>query len=613
MDNHPRTVVAVMPGDFRFPHVSDAWIPATGDGGDGAFMASGRLAPGESMESAAAEYAVIGARDREAETGPRMGYRVMPFAQIAPNPAVAAGLWLAVAALVVLLLVSAANVANLLLARTAARGYEFAVRAALGASRTRLIGQIGLEALAMTSLAAVLGAAGAQWALRWFKRAVTDLPYWVDLSLRWDILAFVALAAALATVLVSLLPARQLATQSLGQAIRDHAGDFRFGRFSSVLIAVELAIAVAFLGAIGSVGRGLAGFGFGEATIPANRTLVAQVYFGDTPNSAALADARRLVERLRLNPGVAYAALGSHFPGNEMDERTFEIEGDPVVHRTRTVEIGAGYFETLGASLLSGRDFDQREHDANGSVAIVNARFAERYGLAAAVGRRIRFGDAGGSGDTRGPWLEIVGIAPNLALNPGNTFAGDGVYLPMPPTTILRLAILATGSPQAPVPVLHAEALALATRPRVQWSKTLALQMAEPVLLFRSLGMGLVVLGGIALLLSGASIYALLSLRVTRQRREIAVRMALGASNTAVVRSVLGRTLRHAALGSAAGLAIAILITRGVASVPYEIGTSDGGSIGMTAVVLGIIAAAACAIPLGRALRLRPVELLREN
>jgi ABC-type antimicrobial peptide transport system permease subunit len=137
--------------------------------------------------------------------------------------------------------------------------------------------------------------------------------------------------------------------------------------------------------------------------------------------------------------------------------------------------------------------------------------------------------------------------------------------------------------------------------------------MAEPVILFRSLGIGLLVLGGIALLLSGASVYALLSLRVTRQRRDIAVRMALGAPRRAVVRSVLGSTLRHMVAGSAAGLAIGLLITRAIATIPWEVGISDRGSLGMTVALLGIIGLAACAIPLGRALRLHPATLLREG
>jgi predicted permease len=639
VDNQLRTVVAVLPNGFRFPHVSDAWIPATGPGLAGVqFTAFGRLAPSATIESAEAEYAIIGQREREAarSQGPQLGFRVRPFATIAPsNSAVTVGLWLAVASLVVLLLVSAANVANLLLARTAARGFEFAVRAALGASRMRLVAQIGIEALAMSVLGAVLGVAGAAWALNWFQSAVKDLPYWVNLSLRWDIVAFVVATAALATTLVALVPARQLSTAPLAQAIRDEASGFRFGRFSSVLIAVEFAIATALLGAVGSAGRGLASFGFGETGIPAEHVLIAQLYFGqpaaltapNAPTDAAVRraiasafhaeaerDARRLVERLAATTGVAAVTRGSHFPGNEMSERTVEIEGDPALHRTRGVQTGSGYFEVLGTSVLFGRDFNESEGAGSGAVAIVNARFAERYGLGSAIGRRIRYVDAREQQEpVRGPWLEIVGVVPDLALNPGNAIAGDGVYTPLEPTNVVRLAVRTAGSPLPMQAVLHEEALKLAMRPSVQWSKSLSAQMGEPVALFRSLGIGLVVLGAIALLLSGASIYALLSLRVTRQRREIAVRLALGAPRSAVVRTVLGSTLRHVTVGSIAGLALALLVSRSIAQIPYEIGISDGGSFAATALILAVIGAAACAIPLRRALRLRPMALLRES
>lgn len=640
VDNQLRTVTAVLPDGFRFPHVSDAWIPATDPRAGVQFTAFGRLAPSATIETAAAEYQLIGNREREASgtQGPALGFRVKRFATIAPsNPAVNLALWLAVAALVILLLVSATNVANLLLARTAARGFEFAVRAALGASRARLVAQIVIEALAMSILGAVLGIAGAAWALGWFgsaQGALADLPYWVNLTLRWDVVVFVGVTAALATALVALLPARQLSTAPLAQAIRDEASGFRFGRFSSVLIAVEFAIAIALLGAVGSAGRGLASFGFGETGIPADRVLVAQLYFGqpkaltepgapsDVPTRRQIAkafyaeadrDAQRLVERLSTINGVAAVTRGSEFPGNEMTVRTFEIEGDPTVYRTRSVEVGSKYFDVLGSSVTLGRDFNESEYAGNGSAAIVNSRFVERYALGGAVGRRIRFVDLSTPDQPRRePWLEIVGVAPDLGLNPGNMLASDGVYVPLAPTNIVRVAIRTAGSPLSMQPILHAEALALATKPNVQWSKTLSAQMDEPVALFRSLGIGLLVLGGIALLLSGASIYALLSLRVTRQRREIAVRLALGAPRVALVRSVLGSTFRHVMMGSAVGLALAMLVTRSIAQIPYEIGISDRGTVGVTVIILAVIAAAACALPLRRALRLRPMELLRE-
>jgi hypothetical protein len=488
----------------------------------------------------------------------------------------------------------------------------------------------------MSALGAVLGIAGSAWALRWFggeQGALEDLPYWVDLSVRWDVVVFVACIAAMATALVAIVPARQLSKAPLAQAIRDEASGFRFGRFSSVLIAVEFAIAVALLGAVGSAGRGLATFGFGETGIPADRVLVAQLYFGQpkaltepgAPTDLttrrqitnafyveADRDARRLVERLSAMNGVAAVTRGSEFPGNEMSVRTFEIEGDPAIHRTRNVKVGAKYFDVLGSRVALGRDFNESEYAGNGSVAIVNSRFVERYALRGAVGRRIRFVDFSTPDQPRRePWLEIVGVAPDLGLNPGNLLASDGVYVPLAPTNVVRIAVRTTGAPLALQPVLHAEALALATKPSVQWSKTLSAQMKEPVALFRSLGVGLVVLGAIALLLSGASIFALLSLRVTRQRREIAVRLALGASRTALVRSVLGSTLRYVLAGSAVGFALAILVSRSIAQIPYEIGTSDGGTVGMTLIILGVIAAAACGMPLRRALRLKPMALLR--
>jgi ABC-type antimicrobial peptide transport system permease subunit len=182
----------------------------------------GRLADGASIASATSEFAVIARRDTVAGVAAEaMVHRVLGFTQMAAKPGVTWGLWLTVAALVLLLLVSAANVANLLLARAAAPGFEFAVRSALGASRTRIAGQLILDATFVAAAAAVIGAWGAQGALQWLRAAVNDFPYWIDLSLGWRAVFFVAALALGASVVVAVVPVNRVLRAPLAGTMKD--------------------------------------------------------------------------------------------------------------------------------------------------------------------------------------------------------------------------------------------------------------------------------------------------------------------------------------------------------------------------------------------------------
>jgi hypothetical protein len=200
----------------------------------------------------------------------------------------------------------------------------------------------------------------------------------------------------------------------------------------------------------------------------------------------------------------------------------------------------------------------------------------------------------------------------DVGVNPGDPSRRDAVYVVLERTNVLRLALLTDGDPAAMIPRLHMEAAALPHRAQVQWAKTLEAQLAEPVAIFRAIGGALSALGAIALVLACQGLHALLAFSLSQRRREIAIRAALGASATDLVRSLAGRDARRILVGLLGGLALSAVLTRIVSLVPFDV--QQGGLLFNMVVALALLsaAAAACMGPIHRALKLQPAEWLRD-
>lgn len=641
-----RTVVGVMPPGVRLPLREDLWIPNTLSARDrdatARLILIGKLKSGVTLRAAEAELAVLAAqRANDENQFAHLGQRVIPFTRGIGGPEQELVLAVLLGALVLLLLVAAANVANLVLARNAARMSEIAVRSALGASRGQLVRLLLVESLVLCSVGAVLGMGGARAGIAWFTSAVnatSDLPWWADLSINPTVLAFVFLLTLLATAVVGLAPALKATRVSLAEVMKQGApgiGGLRFGRLSAAMIIAEFAIAVAFMGAAGAVARGLLDFSFAGFGLPAEEVLVSQVYFGPAqvaeglPREArraiwlkhyddSLERARRMADRLAALPGIARVSLASAYPGNELEPVTVEIEGatpGAVVRpaSTRLLEIGAGYFETLDARLLAGRDFLPAERSGAPRVAIVNEPFVQRhFGGANPLGRRVRMA-ADDAQAVPEPWLEIIGVVRDLGVNPGHPRRADAFYTPLAPTNVLRVAVRAGGDPRNFVAAVHEVAQGEAPMAQVQWAVTLEEQITEVVAVFRRLGIALVAVGALALLLSAASLYAIVAFAVTQRTREIGIRVALGAAPRQVLQAVLRREVAHLAAGALAGVAGVAGMMQLLRQIPFDLAPS--GPWLTIAFVASMMAAglAACAIPARRALRIQPIEALRHE
>lgn len=625
-------IVGVIPETCRFPFSTDIWVPFMADATTGAddreVSVLARARPDLDLAAATAELRVVAA---QVPHDPRehRDQRVVPFTTILKNGEDAAIAWAIVGALVLLLLVAAANVANLMLARSAARQRDLAIRTALGASRGRVVAGIAIEAALLAAVAAALGLAGARGALLIFRNMVDDLPYWMTLDLDVRVFAFAAGIALLASLVAGVAPALKVTRGALVDTLRTGHATLRFGRLSAAITVLEAAIAVGLLTGAASFAQALVGFGYQSFQLPEDRVAIAQIYFAAPPElsrqtltrdereaqwrafySRIQQDQRALTDRISTLPGVSQVAWGWHFPGADRRNRAFEIQGGPAIggRQTRFANAGASFFALLGARPLAGREFTQDDVDRERQVVIVNEPFARKYfGDANPIGRRLRLPKV-----NEGEWREIVGVVPDVGLNPGDASRADGVYIPLEPSNVLRVAWLTDGSPLALAPAVHEAVRHLPLQPRVQWTHTLADNLAESASIFRGFGYGLVALGGVALGLTCTAIHAIVAFSLAQRRRELAVRLALGAGARGVVRALLGRTARQLATGAVLGALLAVAINALMDQLPMDV---PRGGVVRPAVMMALIMIAgltACLGPLRKALALRPLDWLKE-
>jgi predicted permease len=639
------TVVGVMPEGFGFPLNQRLWVPLRLDPSDYApregpvIQAFGRLAPGVSIEEAQAELTAAG--NRLAAAFPQTHRHLRPrVIQYGPHLLDGMQGWQVAflrGVVTLLLVVIAVNVAVLVFARTATRAGEIAVRSALGASRKRIVTQFFAEALVLAAVSAAIGLAVAAVSLRRLESAMDGmlastggLPFWIDFRLSASSVLFAAGLATLAAVIVGVLPTLRATGPRLESALRALGGatGMRLGRTWSLLIVAQVALTGALLPATIYYAVELARYGTADPGFPADEYLTTYVVTNREvqgqdvamPKAEELAhDARyatlmaELQRRLESEPGVLGATLSLALPADEAMVH-FEMEGAAasagVVKYNR---VDPGFFGTFRLPVHSGRTFEAGDLGPAASPVVVNRAFVrDVLGGADPLGRRIRFPRPDGLETDR--WYEIVGVVgdlPSRAMEPDDPVAQ--VYRPLEPGTTypLRLSVHTRGAPAAFAPRLRE--LAAAVDPALQARD---LQPLETVVRQLQGGMrmgalGLGLLTACVLLLSAAGIYALMSFTVTRRRREIGIRTALGAHPQRILAAVLSRAALQLGIGAGLGLSVAV----GIDVLTGGGLTGGQGRIVLPAVTLVILMAGLLATlgPARRGLRISPMEALRED
>ena len=662
------TVVGVMPDGFAFPVAHDAWMPFRPGVLDDAprrgpgITIFGRLAPGATLDDARAELAALGRRAaRELpDTHRHLQPQVMPYAQMFGMWTTGEGAFLMLVQLFVLMLVVlvCGNVALLLFARAATREGEIIVRSALGASRRRIVAQLFAEALVLGGVAAAVGLAAAhvamrQWGLPFLEANLGKIPFWFDPRLSPATVLYACALTLLGAAIAGGLPGLKV-TRGIGSRLRAGtagAGGLRFGGVWTAVIVAQVAVTVAFPGIVLVEAGELQRIRSHDVGFAADEYLAVKLDLeaapgADVDGDTAAAAAHRarfgmLVETLRqrvaAEPGVAGVTFVDPLPRTNsgwtriaLDDSASAAaagapEGPPRLRSTKIAHVDPSYFDVLEAPILAGRGFQAADLAPGARVAIVDQGFVDRVLLGRnPVGRRVRIADGGtlpdGPGADSLPWHEVVGVVKELGMNnAAETLPGAGLYLPATPGSGFapHMVVHARGDPMALLP--RVRAIAGTLDPTLRLAEIQRMDQVADDLLW-TLGLFLratLVMTAVALLLSLAGIYAVLSFTVARRTREIGVRVALGASRRGVLTAIFRRPLTQVGLGIAAGAALIALGALGLSRTTQFEGTMSGLSAGQLA-LLAVYAAfmvgvclLACVVPTRRALRVEPVVAMR--
>ena len=527
------------------------------------------------------------------------------------------------------LLIACSNVANLLLARGATRQREIAIRMALGSGRGRLIRQLLGESLLLSLTGAALGIVFARWGARLLVGLLISNVYrenqvFLDLAIDSRVFAFTVGMGVLTGLLFGLAPAWRATRVNPQSAMKSNArGVTQGGKFG---LGKALAVAQVALSLVLVAGAGLllATFirletldpGFERAHV-----LLMDLDLGErtTPPARRYVVFSEVLERLRALSGVLSASDSDTTPlGGAVDVNYLQIDGYSSAGKERQLvffnEVSDRYFETLGTYLLAGRDFNAHDTPNSPKVAIVNESFAQKYFHGQnPIGRRYR----ADQGNKRGEPVEIVGLVRDSKYFDLREDFHPTVYVAASqnakPGKLLTFELRATAG-DATAMVQEAKRAVDAVVPDASLQfRTLSAQFDESLARERLLATLSGFFSGLALLLAMIGLYGVTSYNVTRRRNEIGIRMALGAQQSRILRTVLGEVAIQIGIGLAIGLAATIGTTRFIARFLYGVKANDPWTLSLAAAMLALVAAVAGFLPAHRASRLDPMDALREE
>ena len=638
------TIVGIMPEGFAFPVNHRLWIPLQlRPSGYGALEGPGirifgRLAPGATQAQANTEFTSL--TETVAAASPRTHEHLRPrvLAYGGESPGDRTWLEFAITHLPVLLvmIIACVNVGTLLYARTATREAEIAMRYALGASRGRIVTQLFVEALVLSSLAALLGLAVAHSALKWGVAAYYSgqnggMPFWIHPGLKFTTVLYAAGLTVLGAAILGILPALKVTGSRVQSQLRNigvWGSTLRFGKVWTTAMIAQVALTVICI----PPAMGIANEAWRDRRIrdrfPAEEYLAVRVDLdreiaATMPgNDSAAAFARRRAQmlseferRVAQEPGVRAVTFADRLPGMGPAVQRAEVEissgGSPVpITNLWTAAVGARFFEAFEIPIVAGRDFHDGDRTTAAQTVLVNEAFARRYmDGASPVGRRVRFMSSNPAAPD--PWFEIVGMVGDIGMTP--TDLGEAPYMfraASPATTFpLMLAVRTANDPGTMAPRLREIALTLDTGLRLDEMRTLdeyAWRVDVPQMVLAGAIASVV---GLGLFLSAAGIFSLMSVSVARRTREIGLRAALGASRERLLGGIFSKALALIGSGIAAGNLVLLLFIR----LEEEVTVADvWDALLTTSLVMLSVGLLACVEPARRALRIHPTEALKE-
>lgn len=631
------TVVGIMAEGNRFPTSTDLWTTLIPDADlekrqFRRVMLFGRLAPGVTVTQAQTELSGVTKQleQQYPDTNKSVGAEVMTFNDRFNGGPIRVVFLSLMGAVGFVLLIACANVANLLLARSARRSREVALRIALGASRARVIRQLLVESTLLAFLGGVIGYGLSLVGVKLFDMAVADVgkPYWIKFTMDATVFAFLVAICFATGIIFGLVPALQVSKTNLNDILKEsgrgNAGGRRARWLASTMVVAELTLTIVLLAGAGLMIRSFLKLYSMDIGVDISRMLTMRMRLADKKYPTA--DERRvfyesMLPRLAALPGVAAASVATEVPVSGASLQAFEIEGRPPADpkkplQVSTLLVSEGYFDTLGVRVLQGRPLREPDGNRGSEAAVVNVRFASQYFPGEdPLGKRIRLKvDDRLNVNTEQPWLTIVGVAPNVRQRSLQDVDPDAIvytsYRREPPfgTAIL---IRSQSDPAGLIAAVRKAVQDTDPDQPVFSVQTMEQALAQSRWPYRVFGSLFTIFAFIALGLSAVGIYAVTAYSVTQRTQEIGVRMALGAQAGQVSWLILRQGLVQLAIGLTLGTAGALAAGPVLRAVLVQIKPRDPATLGAIAVVFTVVTVVACLIPARRATRLDPLSALR--
>jgi putative ABC transport system permease protein len=634
-DDQNFTVIGIMPANYQYPLAMDVWTPNAIDPSRRAsrenhpMMTVARLKPGTSLEQAGSDVDRIGAQLERSYPKTNKGRRfaAWPLIRQLVDRETRQYLEMMLGAVLFVLMIACANVANLQFARATGRLREVAVRTALGASRWRVVGQLVTESVMLSLAGAALGLAIAKWgidAIRAYMPPEVEkyILGWKDMGLDGRTLLFTLIAAVAAGILSGIAPAWQCSRPNLADSLKEGGRGGTAGRarrkLRSALVAAEVALAVVLLVGAGLMVQGFsnmvkAGASLDPSTLISLRLVVTRTKYNQNHQIAEFY--RQVLERVRAIPGVQSATAVTAMPySGHSNSNAITIEGRPVDPADQPVAMfqaaSPSHFSTLHIPLKVGRLLAESDGSDAPRVAVISERMRQRWwSKDSPIGKHFKLGGP----SSQNPWITIVGVVGDVAHDPYDRQPRRTFYVPYQqiPQPWMDIGVRAVGDPLRVAPAITAAVRAVDPEQPITGMQTMEKSIHD-----RAIGLNYVAalmgcFGVLALILSAVGVYGVMAHLVNEETHEIGIRMALGASRGSVLGMILRRGMITTTIGLVLGLPLAYMLARLMSSLIFGISASDPATF--VGIPLALVAAAVLAvyIPARRATKIDPIVALR--
>ncbi|HET9479962.1 MAG TPA: ABC transporter permease, partial [Pyrinomonadaceae bacterium] len=639
LDGNTYTIIGIAPAGFQYPDKTEVWLPPlklapefnprvepTERRGMGYLSAVALLKPGVTVAQAASEMETITSRLRQQypETNNRRFNRVLSLHDhlIGDSRTM---LWLLFGSVMFVLLIACANVANLLLASAASRSKEIAIRAALGASRWRVIRQLLTESAILALAGGLLGLLFSSYGVKAITKLLPqEFPRLNEIDMDWRVFGFTLGASLLTGFVFGFAPALHISRTDVQEAMKESgrgtAGSARHTRLRHALIVAEVALSVVLLAGAGLLFRSFMRLQAVNAGFTPQQVLTAQLSpagpnFDDNGDYVVFYD--QVLERARAIPGVTSVGVINTLPLSGGPTIAFRVEGRPILTVDKWIptsfrSVSPDYFRAMNIMVLKGRTFTPEDNADAPRKLMINQALAQRdFPNEDAIGKRITLGNT--DANNQPVWFEIVGVTANVRSVELREEAPPELYFAARqlPFRTMALVVRSTVEPESLAPALRQSVAEVDRTVPVSEVQTMEHIVSESVTQPRFNLFLLGLFGGIALLLSAAGIYGVTAYTVTQRTHELGIRLALGAQVTDVLKLVLGQGMAVIGIGLVIGLAAAFALLRLMRSLLFGVGENDPLTFATITLVLLLVALLACYVPARRATKVDPLIALR--